>query len=129
MRDVRGLCCTHDGVCDAGAVEGFCWLGIVKRRGVTTGGLGAEDGAGGVGATTGGAAGGSGNFAIHIGKLNSAGTAFVANVTNPDGSITSGTGFARDGSSVRVPDPASILLLGSGLLIVGGYTRKARRRN
>lgn len=79
--------------------------------------------------STGGAAGGYGTFAMKVGKLNSNGTAFVSDITNADGSITSGTGYARNGNSSPVPEPTSLLMLGSGLLVVGRYTWKARRRN
>jgi len=81
--------------------------------------------------STGTAAGGYGNFAIKIGKLDPAtgNTSFVANITNADGSITQGTGFARDGSGPKpVPEPTSLLMLGSGLLLAPLARKLLRRR-
>ena len=58
-----------------------------------------------------------------------AGHVFLA-VDNGNGTIsnTGSTGFATDGTPVRVPEPGSLLLLGSGLAGLAALNLKRRRR-
>jgi hypothetical protein len=59
---------------------------------------------------------------------NATGFAFAGHIFNPNGPAGNQTGFAANGGPSQVPEPASMLLLGSGLAGVAAGLRKRRRK-
>lgn len=66
--------------------------------------------------------------ANQIFETNSGGWAFVAHVFNPNGPTGAQTGFAANGTPTSLPEPASMFLLGTGLLGFAAGVRKRFKR-
>ena len=59
---------------------------------------------------------------------NAAGFAFAGHIYNPNGPADARTGFAGNGDPSSVPEPASMLLLGAGLIGAAASLRKRLKK-